>query len=61
MVSLLASGAVDPRLEPQSGQTKDYELVFVKHAVLRRKSKDWVAQNLRVGRRVCPQTVVSVN
>jgi hypothetical protein len=33
----------------RSGQTKDYQLVFVaydaKHVELRRKSKDWLARN----------------
>jgi hypothetical protein len=29
MVSMLASSAVDRGFEPRSGQTKDYNLVFV--------------------------------
>ena len=49
IVSVLASSAVDRGLESRSGQTKDYQLVFVvynaKHAELRRKSKDWLARN----------------
>ena len=38
MVSMLASEAVDRGFEPRSSQT-------FKHAVLRRKSKDWLARN----------------
>ena len=49
IVSVLASSAVDRGFESRSGQTKDYQLVFVaynaKHAELRRKSKDWLARN----------------
>jgi hypothetical protein len=49
MVSLLASSTVDRGFEPRSGQTKDYKITiccfFVKHAALRRKSKDWLARN----------------
>jgi len=49
MVSVLASGAVDRDFEPRSGQTKDYEIGIccfsVKHAALKRKSKDWLARN----------------
>ena len=49
MVSALASSAIDRRFEPWSGQTKDYKIgIFcfsVKHAALRRKSKDWSARN----------------
>jgi hypothetical protein len=49
MVSLLASSAVDRGFEPRSGQTKDYKITIccfsVKHAALRRKSKDWLARN----------------
>ena len=50
MVSLLASSAVDRGFEPRSGQTKDYKIGIycfsAKHAAaLRRKSKDWLAQN----------------
>ena len=48
MVSVLASSAVDRVFEPRSGQTKDYNIdiycFFVKHAVLRSKSKDWLAR-----------------
>jgi len=45
MVSVLASW-----FEAWSGQTKDYKIgmccfFFVKHAVLRRKNKDWLARN----------------
>ena len=49
IVSVLALSAVDREFESRSGQTKDYQLVFVaynaKHAELRRKSKDWLARN----------------
>ena len=43
MVSMLASSAVDRGFEPQSGQTKDYEIGIccfsAKHATLRRKQR----------------------
>ena len=49
MVSVLASSADDRCFEPRSGQTKDYKIGIccfsAKHAALRRKSKDWLAQN----------------
>ena len=49
MVSVLASCAVDRGFEPQSGQTKDYEIGIccfsAKHAALRRKSKHRLARN----------------
>ena len=47
MVSVLASRAVDRGFEPRSGQVKDYKIGFfsAKHAVLKRKSKHWLAQN----------------
>ena len=49
MVSVFASSAVDREFEAPSGQTKDYEIGIccfsAKHAALRRKSKDWLAQN----------------
>jgi hypothetical protein len=49
MVRLLASSVVYYLLEPRSGQTKDYKISMccfsAKHAALRRKSKDWLAQN----------------
>jgi hypothetical protein len=49
MVGVLASSAVDCGFEPWSGQTKDYKIGIcyfsVKHAALRRKSKDWLAWN----------------
>ena len=48
MVSVLASSAIDRGFDRRSGQTKDYEIgiccFFAKHAVLRRKSKDWLAR-----------------
>ena len=49
MVSVLASSAVDRTFEPQSDQTKDYEIGMccfsVKPAALRRKSKDCSVRN----------------
>jgi hypothetical protein len=49
MVSVLVSSAVDRGFEPRSGQTKDYKIgiccLSAKHAALRSKSKDWLAQN----------------
>ena len=49
MVSVLAWSAVDRGFEPRLGQTKDYYIgmccFFAKHAALRRKSKDRLAQN----------------
>jgi hypothetical protein len=49
VVSVLASSAIYRGFESRSGQTKDYQLVFVaynaKHVELRRKSKDWLARN----------------
>jgi hypothetical protein len=45
----IASSAVDCEFEPWSGETKDYEIGIccfsTKHAAVRRKSKDWLAQN----------------
>ena len=49
MLSVLASSAVYHRLDPRSGQTKDYKIGIccfsAKHAALRSKSKDWLARN----------------
>ena len=49
MVSVLASSTVDHGFEPQSGQTRDYKIDIccfsAKHAAIRKKSKDWLAQN----------------
>ena len=49
MVSVLASSAIDRGFEHRSGQTKDCKIGIccfsAKHAVLRSKSKDWLAQN----------------
>ena len=49
MASVLASSAEVRGFEPRSGQTKDYEIGIccfsAKHAALRRKSKDGLAQN----------------
>jgi len=47
--SVLASSAVDRGFEPRSGQIKDHIISIccfsTKHAVLRRKNKDWFARN----------------
>jgi hypothetical protein len=69
MVSMLASSVVDRGFKPRSGQTKDYKIGIccfsAKHAALRSKNKNWLAQNQdnvsRVGRHVYRRTVVSVN
>jgi hypothetical protein len=49
IISMLASSAVDRGFEPRLGQTKDYEIGIccfsAKQPTLRRKSKDWSAQN----------------
>ena len=49
MLGVLASNAVDRGFEPMSDQTIDYEIgiccFFAKHAVLRKKSKDWLVLN----------------
>jgi hypothetical protein len=49
MFSVLTLSAVDRGFEPQSGQTKDFKIGIycfsAKHAALRSKSKDWLAQN----------------
>jgi hypothetical protein len=49
MVSMFDSSAIYRRFEARSGQTKDYGIGIwcfsAKHAILRRKRKDWVAQN----------------
>jgi hypothetical protein len=49
MFSVLPSSVVDRGFEPQSGQTKDYQISIccfsAKRAALRRKSKDWLARN----------------
>ena len=49
MVSVLTLSAVDDGFEPRSGQTKDYKIGIccfsAKDTALRRKSKDWLAQN----------------
>ena len=49
MASVLALSAVYCELEPRSGQTKDYKTGIcsfsAKHAALRRKGKDWLAQD----------------
>jgi hypothetical protein len=52
MVSMLTSSAIDRELEPWFDQTKDYKIGICcfspKHAVLRSKSKDWLARNLDI-------------
>ena len=52
MVSMLASSAVDRGFKPWLNQTKDYKIgiccFFAKHTALRRKSKDWLAQNQHI-------------
>jgi hypothetical protein len=49
MVSVLASSSVDRGFKPRSGQTKDHKIGMccfsTKHAALKIKSKDWLAQN----------------
>ena len=49
MISVLALIPVDCGFQPRSGQTKDYQIGIccfsAKHAALKRKSKDWLAQN----------------
>ena len=46
---MLASSVVDHVLEPQSGQTKDYNIGIFRfsanHTALRSQSKDWLARN----------------
>jgi hypothetical protein len=49
LVSMLVVSAVDLGFEPRSGPTKDYEIGIccfsAKHTALRRKNKNWLAQN----------------
>jgi hypothetical protein len=49
MVSVLTSSVVDSGFKPRSGQIKDYAIGIccfsAKHAALRKKIKDWLAQN----------------
>ena len=49
MGSVFASSLVDRGFEPRSDQTKDYDIGMfcfsAKHAALRSKNKDWLAQN----------------
>jgi hypothetical protein len=49
MVSVFASRVIDRGFEPRSGQTRDNKIGIccfsAKHAELRSKSKDWLAQN----------------
>ena len=66
MVSVLASSAVDRGFQPRSSQTNDYKIGIcrfsAKHAVLRRKSKNWLARNQNnMERHVYPRTVTSVS
>jgi hypothetical protein len=49
VMSMRFSNVIDRGFEPPSGQTKDYKIGIccfcAKHTALRRKSKDWLAQN----------------
>ena len=49
MVSVRVSCAVERELESRSGQIKDYTIDMccfsLKHAAIRRKSKDWLVWN----------------
>jgi hypothetical protein len=49
MVIVLPSSVVTRGFEPQSGQTKDYNICIccflAKQIAIRNKSKDWLAQN----------------
>ena len=49
MVSVFVLSVVDCGFEPRCGQNKDYEIGIyyfcAKHAAVRRKSQDWLAQN----------------
>ena len=49
VVSMLDSSAVARGFEPRSGQTKNYKIGIcsfsTKQAALRKKCKDWLAQN----------------
>jgi predicted LPLAT superfamily acyltransferase len=49
MVNVLASSAVDRRVETRLVQTKDYKIGIcyfsAKHTAVRRKSKDWLSRN----------------
>ena len=61
MVSVLASSAVDRGFEPWLDLTKDFKFGIccfsAKHAVLRRKSKDWLARN----QDICPSEVTCLS
>ena len=69
MISTLTSGAVDCEFEPRSGKTKDYKIGIccfsLKHAALRKKSKDWLARNQdnvsEWSNKVHPRTVALVS
>ena len=70
MVSMPTSSVIDRGFKPQSGQTKDYKTgiccLSAEQAALRRKNKDWLAQNQDNVTEwgdisIHPQTVVSVN
>jgi len=46
MATVIASSVVYRGFEPRLGQTKDYKIgIYLFSAALRRKSKDWMAQN----------------
>ena len=49
MFNVITLSVKDHRFDPGSGQSKDYKIdiccFFAKHAVLRNKSRDWLALN----------------
>jgi hypothetical protein len=49
MVSVLSSSPIERGFEARSGQSKDYKIgicsISAKHALLRRKNRDWLARN----------------
>jgi len=49
VAAVLTSDTVDRGFEPRTGQTKDYKIGIccfsAKHVALKRKIKDWLAQN----------------
>jgi hypothetical protein len=66
MVKMLASSAVDRGFESRSGQTKDYKIGIccfsTKHAALKGKSKNWLAQNqYNVSRSIKDSLIFPIN
>jgi len=69
MAGVLDSSVVDHGFEPRSGQTKDYRIgiccLCAKHAAVRRKSKDLLAQDQdnvsELGRHLYLRVAVSVS